>query len=150
MVLALARPIPPQSAPRPLTHSTNPCRAASGGLLPRPRTRPAHRPAAAPGAAPTTPGLATPSPPSPADLEAREELALRSSDVAIYGIPRGEWLALDKPARYLGNEFGSVHKPWASADIRFSLTYPEVSRSHALYPPLAPAPPTHPAPPSIF
>ena len=26
----------------------------------------------------------------------------------------------------LGNEFGAVHKPWESADIRFALTYPEV------------------------
>lgn len=30
------------------------------------------------------------------------------------------------PARYLGNEFGAVHKPWNSAEIRFSLTYPEL------------------------
>lgn len=26
----------------------------------------------------------------------------------------------------LGNEFGAVHKPWESADIRFALTYPEI------------------------
>lgn len=69
---------------------------------------------------------AAPPPASPSQLEAREELALRSSDAAIYGIPRSEWLALDKPARYLGNEFGSVHKPWDAADIRFALTYPEI------------------------
>lgn len=68
----------------------------------------------------------SPSLPSAAELEAREELALRSSDAAIYGIPRSEWLALDKPARYLGNEFGSVHKPWNDAQIRFALTYPEI------------------------
>lgn len=26
----------------------------------------------------------------------------------------------------LGNEFGAVHKPWDSAEIRFALTYPEI------------------------
>ena len=31
-----------------------------------------------------------------------------------------------RPARYLGNELGSVHKPWDSARIRWVLTYPEV------------------------
>jgi radical SAM superfamily enzyme YgiQ (UPF0313 family) len=31
-----------------------------------------------------------------------------------------------KPARYLGNELGAVHKPWDSAVVRWSLTYPEV------------------------
>jgi radical SAM family uncharacterized protein/radical SAM-linked protein len=31
-----------------------------------------------------------------------------------------------KPARYLGNERGSVHKPWDSNTIRWALTYPEV------------------------
>jgi radical SAM family uncharacterized protein/radical SAM-linked protein len=31
-----------------------------------------------------------------------------------------------KPARYLGNELGAVHKPWGSAAVRWSLTYPEV------------------------
>lgn len=31
-----------------------------------------------------------------------------------------------KPARYLGNELGSVHKPWNAATVRWSLTYPEV------------------------
>ena len=31
-----------------------------------------------------------------------------------------------KPARYLGNELGSVHKPWDSASVRWSLTYPEI------------------------
>lgn len=44
----------------------------------------------------------------------------------IYGIPRAEWLRLQSPARYLGNEFGACHKPWSQADIRFALTYPEV------------------------
>ncbi|MDX2228618.1 MAG: TIGR03960 family B12-binding radical SAM protein [Leptolyngbyaceae cyanobacterium bins.349] len=31
-----------------------------------------------------------------------------------------------RPARYLGNELGSVHKPWGAAVIRWCLTYPEV------------------------
>jgi radical SAM family uncharacterized protein/radical SAM-linked protein len=33
---------------------------------------------------------------------------------------------ISRPARYLGNELGSVHKPWESATVRWSLTYPEV------------------------
>lgn len=33
---------------------------------------------------------------------------------------------INKPARYLGNELGSVHKPWESATVRWLLTYPEV------------------------
>lgn len=44
----------------------------------------------------------------------------------IYGIPRAEWIKLQSPARYLGNEFGSIHKAWDSANIRFALTYPEI------------------------
>jgi radical SAM family uncharacterized protein/radical SAM-linked protein len=31
-----------------------------------------------------------------------------------------------KPARYLGNELGAIHKPWHQAVIRWVLTYPEV------------------------
>ncbi|MBE9137196.1 TIGR03960 family B12-binding radical SAM protein [Nodosilinea sp. LEGE 07088] len=31
-----------------------------------------------------------------------------------------------KPARYLGNELGAVHKPWSQATVRWVLTYPEV------------------------
>ncbi|AFY36938.1 Protein of unknown function DUF2344 [[Leptolyngbya] sp. PCC 7376] len=31
-----------------------------------------------------------------------------------------------KPARYLGNELGAVHKPWDKAVIRWVLTYPEI------------------------
>ncbi|MGQ9864807.1 MAG: TIGR03960 family B12-binding radical SAM protein [Pseudanabaenaceae cyanobacterium] len=31
-----------------------------------------------------------------------------------------------KPARYLGNEYGAVRKPWDGADLRWCLTYPEV------------------------
>ncbi|MEB3233538.1 MAG: TIGR03960 family B12-binding radical SAM protein [Leptolyngbyaceae bacterium] len=33
---------------------------------------------------------------------------------------------LARPARYLGNELGAVHKPWNSALVRWVLTYPEV------------------------
>lgn len=31
-----------------------------------------------------------------------------------------------KPARYLGNELGAVHKPWGAASVRWVLTYPEI------------------------
>ncbi|MEO1005816.1 MAG: B12-binding domain-containing radical SAM protein, partial [Cyanobacteria bacterium J06638_38] len=31
-----------------------------------------------------------------------------------------------KPARYLGNELGAIHKPWTEAEVRWVLTYPEV------------------------
>ncbi|MEO8891023.1 MAG: B12-binding domain-containing radical SAM protein, partial [Coleofasciculaceae cyanobacterium] len=31
-----------------------------------------------------------------------------------------------KPARYLGNELGAVHKPWDTASVRWVLTYPEI------------------------
>ncbi len=31
-----------------------------------------------------------------------------------------------QPARYLGKELGTVHKPWDSATVRWVLTYPEV------------------------
>ncbi len=31
-----------------------------------------------------------------------------------------------RPARYLGNELGAVHKDWDSAIVRWSLTYPEI------------------------
>ncbi|MDJ0743451.1 MAG: TIGR03960 family B12-binding radical SAM protein [Xenococcaceae cyanobacterium MO_167.B27] len=33
---------------------------------------------------------------------------------------------ISKPARYLGEELGAVHKPWDSAQVRWVLTYPEV------------------------
>jgi radical SAM family uncharacterized protein/radical SAM-linked protein len=33
---------------------------------------------------------------------------------------------INKPARYLGNELGAVHKPWQDANVRWVLTYPEV------------------------
>jgi radical SAM family uncharacterized protein/radical SAM-linked protein len=31
-----------------------------------------------------------------------------------------------RPARYLGNELGAIHKPWDEATVRWVLTYPEV------------------------
>ncbi len=31
-----------------------------------------------------------------------------------------------RPARYLGNELGAIHKPWEAATVRWVLTYPEV------------------------
>lgn len=33
---------------------------------------------------------------------------------------------ISRPARYLGNELGAVHKAWESATVRWVLTYPEV------------------------
>jgi radical SAM family uncharacterized protein/radical SAM-linked protein len=33
---------------------------------------------------------------------------------------------INKPARYLGNELGAVHKPWDTTTVRWALTYPEV------------------------
>lgn len=33
---------------------------------------------------------------------------------------------INKPARYLGNELGAVHKPWVQAAVRWVLTYPEI------------------------
>ncbi|KAL4447381.1 hypothetical protein ABPG77_007414 [Micractinium sp. CCAP 211/92] len=69
---------------------------------------------------------AAPVQPSGAEAEAREERMLQAGTGDIYGIPRAEWMKLQSPARYLGNEFGAVHKPWEQAEIRFALTYPEI------------------------
>ena len=33
---------------------------------------------------------------------------------------------INKPARYLGNELGAVHKPWHDAQVRWVLIYPEI------------------------
>jgi radical SAM family uncharacterized protein/radical SAM-linked protein len=33
---------------------------------------------------------------------------------------------ISRPARYLGNELGAVHKPWQDAEIHWVLTYPEI------------------------
>lgn len=34
--------------------------------------------------------------------------------------------SINKPARYLGNELGAIHKPWPDAQVRWALTYPEI------------------------
>lgn len=47
---------------------------------------------------------------------------LRGVESEIYGIPRGEWLKLQAPSRYLGNEFGAIQKPWEDADVRCGKT----------------------------
>ena len=33
---------------------------------------------------------------------------------------------IHRPARYLGNELGAVHKDWDTATVRWALTYPEI------------------------
>ena len=33
---------------------------------------------------------------------------------------------ISRPARYLGNELGAIHKPWQDATVRWVLTYPEL------------------------
>ena len=72
----------------------------------------------------TLDGVSTAGAASPEEMERREELTLAAGGAAIYGIPRAEWLRLQTPARYLGNEFGAVRKPWGDADVRFALPYP--------------------------
>ncbi|NEP61246.1 MAG: DUF2344 domain-containing protein [Symploca sp. SIO2G7] len=46
-----------------------------------------------------------------------------NQSVALEGIITKD---ISKPARYLGNEVGAVHKPWESARVRWVLTYPEI------------------------
>lgn len=102
-------------------------RSAFAGLSNRKPQQPLRRRPTCAAPAPAATAAAAGPTPSPAELEAQEEFRLRTSPIeSIYGIPRADWLQLETPARYLGNEFGAVHKPWASADIRFSLTYPEI------------------------
>ena len=60
------------------------------------------------------------------EQEKIEEERLRAEHGDIYGISREEWVQLQSPSRYLGNEFGSIHKPWEDAQVRFALTYPEI------------------------
>jgi hypothetical protein len=74
-------------------------------------------------------------PPSAAELAAERALVADTGD--IVGIPRSEWLRLQSPARYLGNEWGAVHKPWGDATVRFALAYPEArafAHAHAQLP----------------
>ncbi|MCX7807644.1 MAG: hypothetical protein N2515_03465, partial [Deltaproteobacteria bacterium] len=43
---------------------------------------------------------------------------------------------VEKPARYVGGEYGQVRKPWDSVDCRFCLAFPdvyEVGMSHLGY-----------------
>eukprot|EP00898_Chlorokybus_atmophyticus_P001515 jgi/Chlat1/2364/Chrsp17S02639 len=61
----------------------------------------------------------------PAGLEGLKHQLVLDDDLPA-GIPKKEWVKLMKPARYLGNELGAIHKPWDSASVRFCLTYPEV------------------------
>jgi hypothetical protein len=105
---ALSRARGPLAAPRAALPA--PRRAARAAL-------PGRRRACAPRAA-----LASP----PSAAESAAEAALSAATGDIVGIPRAEWLRLQAPARYLGNEWGAVHKPWADATIRFALAYPEV------------------------
>lgn len=69
-------------------------------------------------------------PAAPATSERLAEAALSDATADIAGIPRAEWLRLQAPARYLGNEWGAVHKAWTgdggSPRVRFVLAYPEV------------------------
>ena len=72
-----------------------------------------------------------PPPPSPArtDAERRAEEALLAgddSDGTIAGFTKLEWSCIQTPARYLGNEVGAVHKDWDSAQVRFTMAYPEI------------------------
>ncbi len=60
------------------------------------------------------------------------ETQLTSEGVALESLPEKRWISelvtpeIMRPARYLGNELGSVHKPWDSAIVRWALTYPEL------------------------
>ena len=63
------------------------------------------------------------------DAEKRAEeaiLAADDCDGTIAGFTKLEWSVIQAPARYLGNEIGSMHKPWDSAEVRFNMAYPEI------------------------
>eukprot|EP00892_Ulva_mutabilis_P006862 jgi/Ulvmu1/4548/UM002_0274.1 len=62
-----------------------------------------------------------------ADLQKVQTLrTLQSGSSAdIYGIPREEWLQLKGPVRYMGNEFGAMHKSFDEQQVRITMTYPE-------------------------
>jgi hypothetical protein len=95
-------------------------RRAAPSAAPRRRAAQPRRAAAA--STPQHVGAATLAP-SEAERAAEAALSVAGDDIA--GIPRAEWLRLQAPARYLGNEWGAVHKPWDDATIRFALAYPE-------------------------
>jgi len=52
--------------------------------------------------------------------------AAPAEPLSVGGVPWREWLQLQSPSRYLGNEWGAAHKPWSDAAVRFVLAYPEV------------------------
>ena len=110
-------------APRRPSERVKGCARQQGGTTTHTTPRRAAVAAAAAAAALTDAGTGPAL--SPAEMEALEEERLRLEQGDIYGISRAEWVKLNQPARYLGNEFGSVHKPWDDAEIRFALTYPE-------------------------
>mmetsp|Transcript_11804 Transcript_11804/g.28601 ORF Transcript_11804/g.28601 Transcript_11804/m.28601 type:complete len:1155 (-) Transcript_11804:126-3590(-) len=97
-------------------------------------------PGASPGAAgavvvvPTTRAVIAPAPersvvPARSDAELRAEEALLAGDDStgtIAGFTKREWSCIQTPARYLGNEFGAMHKDWDSAEVRFTMAYPEI------------------------
>ena len=78
-----------------------------------------------------TPRAAVAEPPGPSrtDAEIRAEEAILAgddSDGTIAGFTKLEWSCIQTPARYLGNEVGAVHKDWDSAEVRFTMAYPEI------------------------
>ena len=78
-----------------------------------------------------TPRAAVAEPPGPSrtDAEIRAEEAILAgddSDGTIAGFTKLEWSCIQTPARYLGNEIGAVHKDWDSAEVRFTMAYPEI------------------------
>jgi hypothetical protein len=101
---------PARSAPLPLPPPPSPLRRCTA--LPRRRRAVAAAPRAAIISAPNA-------------AEVAAEAALSAATGDIVGIPRSDWLRLQAPARYLGNEWGAIHKPWDDAVVRFALAYPE-------------------------
>ena len=78
-----------------------------------------------------TPRAAIADPPGPVrgDAEKRAEEALLAGDDGdgtIAGFTKLEWSCIQTPARYLGNEIGAMHKDWDSAEVRFTMAYPEI------------------------
>lgn len=55
--------------------------------------------------------------------DARTANATRNTTIAVEQLLTSDIL---RPARYLGNELGAVHKSWHDSTVRWVLTYPEV------------------------